>query len=414
MNFFKIFCLISFFLGSSGLFTNQTETSSSIYEQLDLFSQALAIVQRDHVETPSSKDLIYGALKGLMNALDPHSQFLTPKDYQEIQVETEGKFSGIGIEITIRDGFLTIVSALDGTPAFEAGIRPKDRIRRIDGQSTRNISLEKAVQLLRGEKGSFVTLHIDRDTQDPLLVFKIKRKIIHIESVQESKIFEPNIGYIRLSEFQERSADDIKLIIRDFETKGVQGIVLDLRNNPGGLLQASVDVVDLFVPKGELVVYIKGRRVNQNINFYAKNEVLTSLKLVVLVNEGSASAAEIVAGAIQDLQRGWIIGMTSFGKGSVQSVIPLKDGSAIKLTTAKYFTPKGVIIQGVGITPNIEVALSEEEISRWHQRMKNNKKPFWIDPQLQVAIRYLQDLPYDDVLNRGATPNGRQVALLDH
>ena len=397
--------LITFFISFGGFAQTEENDINEVYKYLDLFTSALSIVQRDHVDAPQIKKLIYGALRGMLSSLDPHSQFLTPKDYQEMQVETEGKFSGIGVEITIRDSYLMVVSALEGTPAFSAGIRPKDRIRKIDGKSTRNLSLEKAVKKLRGKKGSIVTLHIDREDHEKFLVYKIKRDVIHIESIKRIDIVDENIAYIRLTEFQERSARDISVHLEDLKTQSIKGIILDLRNNPGGLLQASVEVTDKFVDAGQMVVYIKGRRANQNLNFYSKEPSTSDLPLVVLVNEGSASAAEIVAGAVIDLNRGKVVGQNSFGKGSVQSVIPLKDGSAIKLTTAKYFTPNGKSIQENGITPDIAVALSEEEKQEWHQHRKDKKdSPLWLDPQIQVAIAVLQNKPYAHILERNNKP----------
>ncbi len=403
MKHFRIFLFSCLLISLQLVFAKESESVSEdqndVYKNLDLFTSALAIVQRDYVDDASSQDLIYGSLSGMLHALDPHSQFLTPEDYKEIQVETEGKFSGIGTEITVRKGYLTVVSAIEGTPAFEAGIRPKDRIVSIDGVSTRQMSIEKAVKLLRGQRNSTVRLQIARKKSSQLLSFEMKRDVIHIQSVKQVKIIGQDIGYIRMSEFQEQSGPDMERHLKFFNEQKVKGMILDLRNNPGGLLQASVEVVDKFIDKGVLVVSIKGRRANQNMTFYSKEGILFSNPVVVLINEGSASAAEIVAGAFQDLKRGQIVGVKSFGKGSVQSVIPLRDGSALKLTTAKYFIPSGKTIHGMGIIPDVMVPLSEDEIKEKRQHM-NNKDELWLDAQLQVAIAILRNEPYDGILNR--------------
>jgi carboxyl-terminal processing protease len=371
--------------------------SKDIYDNLDLFANGLALIQRDYVDEVEPQKLIYGALKGMMSSLDPHSQFLNPESYKEIQVETEGQFGGLGIEITLQENFLTVVSAIEGTPAFAAGILPKDRILKIDDRSTKDFSLEEAVKKLRGKPGSKVKLTVLRSENKEILEFTLERAVIKIESITESRILEERVGYVRMSEFQERSAEDLAKSIRKLEKQGLDGIILDLRNNPGGLLQSAVEVTNRFVAKESLIVYTKGRKPTQNMSFKAKADPITNLPLIVLVNGGSASASEIVAGAVQDLKRGIIVGEKTFGKGSVQSVIPLKDGSALKLTTAKYFTPNGRSIQGKGIMPDIVVDLTSEEklaIKRqWRKRGdEQGEKSLSKDKQLQTAIDLLKGM----------------------
>lgn len=375
--------------------TEEKDASKDIYDNLDIFASGLALVQRDYVDEVEPQKIIYGALKGMMGALDPHSQFLDQEAYREMQVDTEGEFGGLGIEITVEDNFLTVVSAIEGTPAFSAGILPKDRVLKIEGKSTKDMTLEDAVKKLRGKPGSKIHLTIMRKKE--ILEFEMERAVIKIESITAVQLLENQIGYVRISEFQERTGEDLQKGVQSLQEKNLEGLILDLRSNPGGLLQASVDVANLFVKKGSLIVSTKGRKPTQNMTFTAKQDAVFHMPLIVMVNGGSASAAEIVAGAIQDLKRGIIVGEKSFGKGSVQSVIPLKDGSALKLTTAKYFTPSGKTIQSVGIQPDVVVELSVEETLnlKKHWRKKHEKeddKAAPADRQLQTAINLLKGI----------------------
>ena len=332
------------------------EIKSNFYEDIELFTDALSIIQFDYVEEKGSKGLIYGALKGMLQSLDPHSQFMDPDTYNEVKIETGGKFGGLGIEITIKDSLLTIITPVDDTPAERAGIQPGDRIVKIDGELTRDITLLEAVKKLRGKPGTKVTLGILRESEEKLLDVTIVRDIIKIKSIKDAEMVEEGIGYIRLSEFQENTPKDLDRALEKLEKEGLTGLILDLRNNPGGLLNTAVAVAEHFVPKGELIVYTKGRKKNQNIEFRARGRYPpTEYPLVILINGGSASGSEIVAGAVQDHKRGVLLGTKSFGKGSVQTVIPLKDGSAIRLTTSKYFTPKGRVIHDKGIIPDVVV-----------------------------------------------------------
>ncbi|MBI1882687.1 MAG: S41 family peptidase [Chlamydiae bacterium] len=374
---------------------SQQVASKDIYDNLDLFANGLALVQRDYVDEVEPQKLIYGALKGMLRSLDPHSQFLDPEAYREIQVETEGQFGGLGVEITMKDDFLTVIAAMEGTPAWTAGILSGDRIVRIDDKAIKDLNLEEAVKRLRGRVGSRVKLSIMREGKK-LLEFTIERAVIQIKSISAFEMMEDSIGYVRISEFQEHTAQDLEKVMKDSQAQGEwRGLILDLRNNPGGLLQSAVEVTELFVKRGSLIVETRGRKPSQNLSFEAKRGPVSDVPLVILVNRGSASASEIVAGAIQDLGRGKIVGKKTFGKGSVQSVIPLKDGSALKLTTSKYFTPKGRSIQGTGIQPDIEVDIPREERKKMkEQRREENKagkkKSVFPDRQLQAAMDVLK------------------------
>jgi len=338
--------------------TPPASTNEELYKELELFESALSLVRSDYVEEPEAKQLIYGALKGMLSTLDPYSQFLDPDSYNELKVETEGAFGGLGIEITIKDDLLTVITAIDDTPAFHAGLQPGDRIVKIDGALTRGLTLLDAVKKLRGKPGTKVTLTILREGADELKEVALERGIIKIQSVREAKVLEDHIGYIRVSEFRDQTTKDVAGAIEQLKTKAMDSLILDLRNNPGGLLDEAVSVSELFLERQQLIVSTKGRLRNQNMEFHSRtNGVINGLPLVVLINEGSASASEIVAGAIQDHHRGILLGSKSHGKASVQTIFPLKDGSALRLTTAKYYTPAGRMIHGQGIEPDVAVGL---------------------------------------------------------
>jgi carboxyl-terminal processing protease len=281
---------------------------------------------------------------------------MDPETYNELKIETEGKFGGLGIEITIKDGLLTVVTPIDDTPAWKAGIKAGDRIVKIDDQLTRDMELSDAVKKMRGKPGDPVTLTILRESEKKLLDIKIVRDMIKIRDIKEARILEDGVGYIRLVEFRENSQQEFQNALDRLYKEGMNSLILDLRNNPGGLLDVAVKVAEKFVDKGKLIVSTKGRKPNQNFEFNSHNSkpVLT-MPVVVLINEGSASGSEIVAGCLQDYKRALIIGTKSFGKGSVQTVIPLSDGSALRLTTSKYFTPSGKVIHGKGVDPDIVV-----------------------------------------------------------
>lgn len=328
----------------------------AIYENLQIFSDVLDIVKENYVEEVENEELIEGAISGMLRTLDPHSSYLDPDAYKELQVETKGSFGGIGIEITIRDGVLTVVSPLEGTPAYELGIQAGDQILRVDGEPTKEMTLMEAVKKMRGPKGTKVVLTIMREGFTKPEDFVITRATIAIKSVR-TKNLEPGYGYVRLSQFQSSTARDLRKALAKLEKENqpLKGLVLDLRNNPGGLLDQAVKVSDEFLRDG-LIVYTGGRLKSQDMRFEAHvNTRPHPYPVVVLVNEGSASAAEIVAGALQDHKRAVVVGVKTFGKGSVQTVMPLRNGAALRLTTAIYYTPNGRSIQAKGIEPDIVV-----------------------------------------------------------
>jgi len=352
--------VVSVFLALGGWATLKAKTTTpenqDAYQYLKLFSDVISIVQDNYVEKTDQKKLMYGAITGMLRELDPHSSFLKPEDYKELQIETKGKFGGLGIEITIRDNILTVVSPLEDTPADKAGIQANDQIMKIDDLSTQDMSLMDAVQKMRGPKGSKVKLTILRKGAQKPLEFELVRDIISIQSVK-SHTLEPGFGYVRISSFQSGTANDLRKALNQLEAEnpGLQGLIVDLRNDPGGLLDQAVEVSDEFLDEG-LIVYTGGRLESQKMRFEAhKKTTPQTFPIVVLVNSGSASASEIVAGALQDHKRAIIMGEQTFGKGSVQTVIPLNDGSALRLTTSLYYTPSGKSIQAKGITPDIVV-----------------------------------------------------------
>lgn len=385
--------------------------------KLKVLAQALALVEQQYPEPKTTKDLVYGAIQGAVGTLDPHSSFMTPDEFRELQIETKGKFSGIGIEITLKDRILTVVSPIEGTPAYQGGLKAGDQILKINGTSTKNITLLEAVKLIRGPKGSKVTLTINREGFQHPKDVAIIREIIPIRSVK-ARILDDGIGYVRLTNFQDSTDHDLQAYLKKMKQRLVpfKGLVLDLRNDPGGLLEQAVRVSDEFLKSG-LIVYTEGRSRNQNMRFYARpteEGKLAATPIVVLINEGSASASEIVAGALKDQKRAVIVGTKSFGKGSVQTIIPLDDGSALRLTTALYFTPSGVTINEKGIQPDVVVEekqpskneslqqLRDELLSQHMRREGLTDKP-WNqpitpeeldkDPQLKKAVEMLRTWP---------------------
>ncbi len=333
----------------------RTGHAGETFEELKTFSEVLNQVQKHYVDETKPKDLIQGAIRGMLSTLDPHSAYMSPEMYKEMQVETKGEFGGVGIQIGVKDNRLAVIAPIEGTPAYRAGIKAGDYIMKVNDDTTKDLTLMDAVQKMRGPKGSKVSLTIQREgTPDPL-VFTLVRDTIKIESVK-SKMIE-NLGYVRLTQFQEATGRDLSKAIRQFKEQKVQGAILDVRNNPGGLLTSAVDVSEQFLPSGKLIVYTKGREGKKDEWFAKSKDQLEDLPIIILVNEGSASASEIVAGALQDWGRAVVVGTTSFGKGSVQTILPLGDGSGLRLTTAKYYTPKGRSIQSTGITPDILVKL---------------------------------------------------------
>jgi carboxyl-terminal processing protease len=384
--------------------------------KLKVLAQALALVAEQYVESKTPKDLIYGAIQGAVSTLDSHSSFMTPEEYRELQIETKGKFSGIGIEITLKDRILTVVSPIEGTPAYRAGLQAGDQIVKINGAATKNMSLTEAVKSIRGPKSSKVTLTINRQGFTQPKDFVIVREIIPIRSVK-ARVVDGGIGYIRLANFQDQTDTDLQVYLKKMQQRltPFKGLILDLRNDPGGLLEQAVRVADEFLNSG-LIVYTEGRTPHQSMRFYAHpgEKLGVPIPMVVLINEGSASASEIVAGALKDQKRAIIVGTKSFGKGSVQTIIPLEDGSALRLTTALYYTPNGVTIQDKGIVPDEVVKEPEipagkslqkvrEESLNKHMRKEGLTDKPWTqpitaaeldqDPQLKRAVELIRNWP---------------------
>lgn len=331
------------------------------YAELQLFTDVFSIIRRSYVEEVPTKNLIYGAIDGMLASLDPHSGFMPPDVYKELKIDTRGEFGGLGIEITLKDDMLTIVAPIEDTPAFRAGLASGDRILKIGEQFTKGMEIMEAVRLMRGAPGTEVTIAVMREGFERPKSMTLKREVIKIKSIKW-KTLENGFGYARVTQFQERTASDLERALESLHKESggpLKGVILDLRNNPGGLLDQAVEVADLFLKEG-LIVYTKGREADAQMEFSAKSSgTEPDYPLVVLINGGSASASEIVAGALQDHGRAVILGTQSFGKGSVQTILPLGDDSGLRLTTARYYTPKGTSIQAKGITPDIEVQPAE-------------------------------------------------------
>lgn len=351
-----LFCLALVFVFSGQVVTNVSAIPREDYESLETFTSILSIVKKNYVDEVNSKDLVTGAINGMLGSLDPHSAFLTPDLYKDLQMDTQGRFGGLGIEITVRNGVLTVVSPIEDTPAYKAGVKAGDQIIKIEDEYTKDMTLVDAVKKMRGNKGTKITISIKREGIAELLNFNLMRDIIRVQSVR-SRVLEEGYGYVRLAQFQERTDRDLQRALEKLkeEKGGLKGLVLDLRNNPGGLLTQAVRVSDMFLESG-LVVYTEGRLESQKQKYFAHKEgTWSNFPIIVLVNGGSASASEIVAGAMQDHKRAVILGTKTFGKGSVQTILPLDDNSALRLTTARYFTPKGRSIQATGIVPDIVI-----------------------------------------------------------
>jgi carboxyl-terminal processing protease len=327
------------------------------YEELKSFTQALELVKRNYVEDPNSKDLIQGAIRGMVASLDPHSSYMNERSFKEMNMDIKGEFQGVGIQIGMKNQQLTIIAPIEDTPGFRAGLEAGDKIMKIEDDWTKDMTIEQAVDKMRGPKNTQVRLLIYREGWDKPKEFKITRDVIKVMSVK-SEMLDKEIGYVKIIQFQGQTAEELEKALQGLEAKGLKKLILDLRNDPGGLLDASVDVCSKFLPKDSLVVYLQGRQKTDRKDFLTTgSEVPRKYPMVVLVNTGSASASEIVAGAMQDSKRAVILGTQTFGKGSVQTVFPLEGGGGIRLTTAKYYTPSGRSIQNVGITPDIEVKL---------------------------------------------------------
>ena len=362
------------------IFTSGAVTSeNNIYEKIDVFGEVLEKINKEYVEEINQSESMDSAINGLLQSLDPYSSYMSPEIYSEMQTETSGEFGGLGIEVSMESGVVKVISPIDDTPASRAGIKAGDYIVKIDDTQVQGKSLSEAVELMRGPVGSGIELTVRRSGEKKALTFTIIREIIQIQSVK-SDLLEENIGYVRLTSFNENSAEQIKKKIKELEkNKKIKAYILDLRNNPGGLLSQAIKISDFFLNDGE-IVSTKSRKVSENRKWFANQGDLTNGKsLIVLINYGSASASEIVAGALKDHKRAILIGENSYGKGSVQSIIPLKNEGAIRLTVAKYYLPSGKSISEVGVSPDIEVGEDEGDF-----QIKTET-----DNQLNYAIKLL-------------------------
>ncbi|MDY6823558.1 MAG: S41 family peptidase [Thermodesulfobacteriota bacterium] len=339
----------------AGFYGNISANNDSTYEELKIFSSVIKQLEADYVDPVDTKKLINAAIEGMVESLDPHSQYLPPDAYKELQTDTQGEFEGIGIVITMPKGVLKVISPIEGTPAYEAGITTGDIITEIDGKPTADMELWEAVKMMRGEKGTAVTITVKRENVDEEMEFELERDVIPIVSVKSTTI-KPGYGYVWVTNFQSNTTDELKAALKELRNDNngkLKGLILDLRNNPGGLLDQAIAMSDMFLNEG-IILSVKERD-NENSYKAHKNGTKREYPIVVLINGGSASASEIVAGALQDHKRALIIGKTTFGKGSVQTVKPLGNGAGVKYTIARYYTPSGRSIQNTGITPDIEV-----------------------------------------------------------
>lgn len=337
-----------------GAYRNLSANKEDTYQSLKIFSDVLDIVQKDYVDEVDSKKLIENAVQGMVSSLDPHSSLLTPDEFKELQIDTQGEFTGIGIHVTMRDNLVTVISPIEGTPAYKAGIKAGDKIIKVDGKPTENLS--EAVKLMRGPKGTEVTITVVREGESKPIEYKLVRDLIPINSVKATML-QPGYGYVWVTHFRENTADDLVAALDQMEKsdRPLKGLVLDLRDNPGGVLEQAIRISDLFIDDG-IIMTSKGRLQRHTQVYRAtRSNPPRTYPVVVLINGGSASASEIVAGALQDSKRALIVGTTSFGKGSVQAIENLRDGYALKLTIARYYTPSGRSIQAKGVTPDIVV-----------------------------------------------------------
>lgn len=385
-------------LFAGAVMANRLPFQGDSYEELKTFTEVLSYVEANYVQEVEPEKLIHGAIRGMLRTLDSHSSFMPPEIYREMQVETEGKFGGLGIEITIRDDILTVVSPIEGTPAYRAGIKAADKIVTVEGQSTKDMSLIDAVKLMRGPADTNVTLGIMREGFTEPKDFTLTRAIIHIRSV-DSKMLPGGVGYVKLRSFHKDTSEELAAELEELDQSNVNALVLDLRNNPGGLLEQAIAVTNEFVSSGKLLVYTKGRLANQNMKGFSKSDGShADYPMVILVNGGSASASEIVAGALQDLERAKLVGTKTFGKGSVQTIIPLSNGAGLRLTTAKYYTPSGRVIHEKGIVPDVVIEEPPpkdepgQEQQQQRRRLSLPDDDLSIDPQLQKAVEVLKGL----------------------
>jgi carboxyl-terminal processing protease len=393
--------LFSLLIISDKAIQGVVEKGAEIYEQVKLLTEVFTLIRDNYVEPVEAKKLIYGACEGMVSKLDPFSQFMDPTAHEMMKSETEGKFGGVGIRIAIREGRLTVVTPLPGTPAYELGILPGDIIMKIEGKDTKDTTLSQVVEVLRGTPGTKVTISILREGVKDLIDFTITRAMVKIESVPDARMLTDKIGYIELIEFSKDTPYEFDKVWKKLEKQGMENLILDLRYNPGGLLTTAVEICKNFIGDEKLIVYTQGRSEEQVVKFFAEKKAKhEKIPLVILVNKGSASGSEIVAGCIQDWKRGVVLGEKTFGKASVQSLMPLSDGSGLRLTTAKYYTPAGRSIHDVGITPDIVVEVPAEIMT---ELMKQREKIYGLaeeakekrekekikDPQIERAKEIL-------------------------
>ena len=375
----KIFFIISIFFVKFSTFNPVVAAENDVYKKIDLFGEVLEKINKEYVDEINQSESMDAAIDGLLQSLDPYSAYMSPEIFNEMQTETSGEFGGLGIEVNMESGVVKVISPIDDTPASRAGIKAGDYIIKIDDIQVQGKSLSEAVDLMRGPVGSSIILTVRRIGQKKALTFEIVREIIQIKSVK-ADLLKNNVGYLRLTSFNENSGDQIREQIREFEkNENINSYILDLRNNPGGLLSQAIRISDFFLDNGE-IVSTKSRKASENRKWFAKKgDLIGGKTLVVLINYGSASASEIVAGALQDHKRAIILGENSYGKGSVQSIIPLKNKGAIRLTVAKYYLPSGKSISEVGVSPDIEIDEDTDEF-----RIKTDT-----DNQLSYALKLL-------------------------
>lgn len=394
-------CLLTLAIGFGMQRRCAAQGGGNDYQSIELFTDVLAIVKKSYVEEVDTKKLVYGAINGMLTSLDPHSSFMPPETYKEMKIDTKGSFGGLGIEITVKEGILTVISPIEDTPAFKAGIKAGDQILKIDDKFTKDLTITDAVKRMRGVKGTKVTLTIMREGFDKTKEFVLERDIIQVKSVKH-KVLDDGYGYIRIAQFQEKTDDDLEKALQALQAdqKPLKGLVLDLRNDPGGLLDQAVRVSEHWIDEGKLIVYTEGREKDSQMRFtYRRGHKQPDYPIVVLINSGSASASEIVAGCLQDHKRAVVMGTQSFGKGSVQTIIPLADNSGLRLTTARYFTPSGRSIQAKGITPDIvaekvDLAASSEKREGMHIREKDLENHFEVDKKDGADEKKEKPAPY--------------------
>lgn len=385
----------------------QAAEKNNVYQQMDLFVRVLEKVRQEYVEGDkvTYQELIYGALKGMLNGLDPHSEFMEPTKYEDLRNDTEGAYGGVGLVVSLRDSVLTVVSPMEDSPAFRAGVLAGDQIIRIDGKSTEKMSMTDAVKKLKGEPGTTVTLTVTRSSVPQPQDFTLTRAVIKLDTVKDVNgqrsfpLSENRIGYVRISQFGEQTTRDLEDALKKLKKEGMEGLILDLRNNPGGLLDQAVGVCELFIQRGALIVSTEGRAPQSKAKYRSRGrDQFPDLEIVILVNGGSASASEIVAGCLQDRGRALIMGEQTFGKGSVQSIMPLQDGSALRLTTAKYYTPSDKVIHEKGITPDSIIPMSpeEEEALNW-QRVPGGLGG--LDPERRALAENARDVQLERAMD---------------